>query len=254
MRVEKIEEHEERFDASGTDSSGKEHTLIKKSIEIFGEDSFMNYVEVRPSSGDESYFYNVKADKDQIVLHYTMGYLKGDIAALSKKDYHVSVPFVIGRNGTIYNLYPSAYWSYHLGKGAVGGNQTRSRASIGIEISNIGPLNKNGDNLVTTYSDDDIYCGLDQKDFYEEKSFRNFDYYATFTDKQYDSLIVLLRYLTARYKIPRDFPGEDTRYVTSEASALFKGIVTHVNYRATGKTDIGPAFDWDRVIKGVKEP
>ena len=113
-------------------------------------------------------------------------------------------------------------------------------------------MNKNGDNLVTTYSENDIYCGLAQKEFYEEKTFRNFDYYATFTDKQYDSLIVLLRYLTARYKILRNFQEEDTRYVTSEVSALFKGMATHVNYRASGKTDIGPAFDWDRVIKGVK--
>jgi N-acetyl-anhydromuramyl-L-alanine amidase AmpD len=252
MRVEKIEGHEKSFDASGVDNSGKKHNLIKKTIEIFGEDSFMNYVEVRPSSGDESYFFKTKPDKDQIVLHFTMGYLKGDIETLTQKDYHVSVPFVIGRNGTIYNLFPSYFWSYHLGKAAVGGNRPRSRASIGIEISNIGPLKKNGDNLVTAHKDNGIYCSLAQTGFYEEKSFRNFDYYATFTDKQYDSLIVLLRYLTARYEIPRNFHGEDTRYVTSKASALLKGIVSHVNYRPTRKTDIGPAFDWDRVINGVK--
>lgn len=251
MRVEKIEGHEKSFDASGVDNSGKKHILIKKTIEIFGEDSFMSYVDVRPSSGDESYFYKTKFHKDQIVLHFTMGYLKGDIAELTKKNRHVSVPFVIGRNGTIYNLFHSYFWSYHLGKGAVGGNEPRSRASIGIEISNIGPLKKNGDNLVTAHRDNGIYCSLAQTGFYEEKFFRDYDYYATFTDKQYNSLIILLRYLTARYEIPRDFHGEDTRYVTSKASAHLKGIVSHVNYRATGKTDIGPAFDWDRVINGV---
>lgn len=252
MRVEEIKGQEERFDTTGVDSAGIQHTLIKKSIEISGEKSFMNYLDVKPSADYETYFYKNKTPKDQIVLHFTMGYLKGDIAALTKENYHVSVPFVIGRNGTVYNLYPSFYWSYHLGKGAVGGNQARSRASIGIEISNIGPLKKIGDNLVTSYSDTDVYCGLNQADMYIEKTFRGFDYFATFTDEQYKALIVLLKYLTARYSIPREFLPEDIRYTTSEASALFKGIVTHVNYRATGKTDIGPAFDWDRVINGLK--
>jgi N-acetyl-anhydromuramyl-L-alanine amidase AmpD len=251
MKVEQIEGHEERFDNSGVDSSGKKHTLIRKSIEIFDGDTDMNYVEVRPSSGDESYFFKAKHPKDQIVLHFTMGYIKGDIASLTKPNYHVSVPFVIGRNGKIYNLFSSFYWSYHLGSGAVVSNSTRSIASIGIEISNIGPLKERANNLVTTYRDDDIYCRLSQKEYYIEKSFRGYDYFASFTDKQYESLIILLRYLTTRYNIPRAFLAEDKRYDTSEEAALFKGIVTHVNYRPTGKTDIGPAFDWERVIQGV---
>ncbi len=36
--------------------------------------------------------------------------------------------------------------------------------------------------------------------------------------------------------------------------ATFKGITTHVNYQpeSYGKWDIGPAFDWTRVMAGVQ--
>ena len=44
---------------------------------------------------------------------------------------------------------------------------------------------------------------------------------------------------------------EIERYETSKPNALFNGLVSHVNYRATDKEDIGPAFDWNRVIEGV---
>ena len=202
MRVEKIPAHEQDFDRSGIDSDGKRHMLIRKSIEIFAEDAFMHYVEARPENADESYFYRTRYEKKQIVLHYTIGYLKGDIATLSKHRYHVSVPFVIGRNGSIYNLFPSYYWSYHLGRGAIGGNAAQSKKTIAIELSNIGPLLREGNDLVTIYGD--VYCTLDQERYYWRQSFRGYDYFATFTEAQYQALIVLLRYLTARYEIPRE--------------------------------------------------
>ena len=250
MRATKIPDHEERFDSTGKNSSGIKHSLIKKSIQIPGQDEFMEYVDAGLSNGDESYYYKTRYDKDQIVLHYTAGYLRGDMAALSKHDYHVSVPFVIGRNGTIYNLFPSFYWSYHLGRGAIGGNSVRSKKSIGIEISNIGPLKLDGNKLRTYY--DSIYCDDNEEEFYNKEPYRDYEYFATFTDEQYTSLIILLKYLTARYKIPAKFLSIAKRYEAGTFVTDFKGIVTHVNYRRTGKTDIGPSFDWDRIINSLK--
>ncbi len=249
MRAEDIAEHESDFDTNGVDSLGKPHNLSQQRIRIPGEDSFMDYARVRPASGDESYFYRSRYDKDQIVLHYTMGYLKGDIGTLTQPDYHVSVPFVVGRNGTIYNLFFSGFWAYHLGPGAIGGNQVRSHRTIGIELSNIGGLRRTDQGVATYYGD--IYCDIDQPQYYQEESFRRFDHYATFTDAQYDTLNVLLRYLTARYGIPRSVLPEEMRYQTDRDVLEFRGIVTHVNYRSSGKEDIGPAFDWDRVIAGI---
>ena len=65
------------------------------------------------------------------------------------------------------------------------------------------------------------------------------------------STIILLRYLTAKYNIPRQFLPEDKRYTTTNDVLTFKGIVSHINYRASGKWDIGPAFDWTTLINGV---
>ena len=105
MRVEEILTYESDFDSNGVDSNGKIYSLSDETIQIPGETGEMNYVRIKAASGDESYFYKSKFPKDQIVLHYTVGYLKGDIATLTQSDYHVSVPFIIGRNGKIYNLF-----------------------------------------------------------------------------------------------------------------------------------------------------
>lgn len=249
MRVEEISDHEASFDSNGIDSNGKSHHLSNEAIEIQGENETLEYVRVKPVSGDESYYYKSRIPKDQIVLHYTLGYLKGDIATLTQHDYHVSVPFVIGRNGKIYNLFFSGYWAYHLGPGAIGGNEKQSKRTIGIEISNIGGLKRTDNGMATYYSD--IYCGNDQTNYYVEQSYRRFDYYATFTDAQYQSLNILLKYLTARYGIERKFLDESVRYKTDRSVLDFGGIVSHVNYRSSGKEDIGPACDWNRIITGV---
>lgn len=251
MRVNNIAEHEANFDRTGIDNNGKYHSLTQKSIQIPGQ-SDLDYVRVKPLSGDGSYFTHSKPHKDQIVLHYTIGYLKGDIATLTTPDVNVSVPFVIGRNGIIYNLFFSGYWAYHLGPGTIGGNAKRSKATIGIEISNIGPLKKHGNRLSTTYADTDIYCTADDTSTYSGEPYRRFEYYATFTDAQYRSLVPLLRYLTARYDIPSNFLPAPERFETHRRVISFKGIVSHVNYRSSGKEDIGPAFEWDRVIQGTK--
>jgi N-acetyl-anhydromuramyl-L-alanine amidase AmpD len=248
MNANDIARYEAEFNRTGKDSDGKFHTLIPQTIQIPGETGQMNYTFVRPLTGDQSFFYEKAFDKVQIVLHFTMGYLPGDVATLTKKNYHVSVPFIIGRNGIIYNLFSSQYWSYHLGEGAMGGNDTRSKVTIGIEISNIGPLKRNGDRLVTTYGENDTYCSLDETHYFEQISFRGHDYFASFTEAQYVSLGTLLRYLTTRFDIAREILPENRRFQALQEVVDFNGIVTHVNYRVDGKWDIGPAFNWDRLI------
>ena len=76
--------------------------------------------------------------KTAIVLHYTAGQLKGDIPTLTTTDYDVCVAFVLARDGTLYRLFDEKYWSYHLGKGCVGGDTVNSKRTVAIEISNFG--------------------------------------------------------------------------------------------------------------------
>lgn len=130
-----------------------------------------------------------------------------------------------------------------------------SKECIGIEISNIGPLKKIGNNLVTTYSDSDVYCSVSETQYYTKlpAKYRGFEYYAKFTDAQYEAVARLIRFLCAKYNIPKTFVAGTKRYdVLSEAEfTAFKGIASHVNCRRD-KTDIGPAFEWQRIIDTIK--
>ena len=255
MKASSIPSHEQTFFSSGKDAVGKQFVLKKTSADITAKEKMVYYTCTRDNN-DKSFYYEEETPKNRIVLHFTAGYLKGDVSALSQPGNHVSVPFILARNGEILNMWPSKFWSYHLGSGAVGGNTEMSKTSPAIEISNIGCLNKVGNNLVSSYSQSDIYCSLDETSMYTEvkNGYRGFNYYASYTTQQYDSLITLLRFLTMRYNIPATFLPIEERFLpfTDQKAKAYKGITSHVNFR-TDKLDIGPAFDWDRVIKGVQK-
>ncbi len=251
MRATSIPSHEKSFFKNGIDSSGKHYILKPESIDT-GDGEILNYLDCKRTNNDDSYYYKEAINKTKIVLHFTAGYLKGDIAQLTIPSNHVSVPFVIARDGTVLKLWSSKYWSFHLGRGAIGGNTAMSRQTIGIELSNIGYLRENGQNLVSSYANTDIYCSKEETRFYKklDSPFRKEHYFATYTQKQYESLALLLKYLTNTYNIPRQFLPTDKRYDTLTKNEVenFDGILSHVNYRASGKWDIGEAFEWDILI------
>jgi N-acetyl-anhydromuramyl-L-alanine amidase AmpD len=214
-----------------------------------------------------NYFFPSEHPKERIVLHFTAGNTKSDILSLTQQDRHVSVAFVVARDGTIYQLFPSKFWSGHLGAGVgnAGTGNSQDKATIGIEISNYGYLVPRDGNLETIYSrlkntqtgtigPVDLYTCLDNTAafFKITEPFREQSFYASFTNEQLDSTIILLRYLTAKYQIPRSFLPDSQRFSTTSEVLNFKGIVTHINYRSSGKWDIGPAFDWARLISGVQ--
>ncbi len=205
------------------------------------------------------FYYAEAQPKKRIVLHFTAGNLAGDMNQLTIQDYHVSVPFVIARDGKIYQLFYSKYWSHHLGLKSGNPSKIYDRQSIGIEISNYGWLKSRDGQLETAYSLEgsnplDVYCGLGDTEAYLQldRKYRDHEYYASFTPAQLESTIALIRYLTALYSIPRVLLPEDERYLFSKTNWDFEGIVSHVNFRETGKWDIGPAFDWNGLITGVQ--
>ncbi|MEM6804222.1 MAG: peptidoglycan-binding protein [Bacteroidota bacterium] len=242
--------------------------------EIEGEKLSMEYYEVKKFNSDGkrimSFCYPEDHEdnqpKDRIVLHFTAGQTLGDIKTLSREDHHISTAYILGRDGSIYRLFSPKQWSYHLGRGVPGGNTAHSARSIGIEISNYGWLEKSGENLI--FSGGHRYCSLDDEKAYHKlpHPFIEKEYYASYTKRQYEGLIILLRYLTKKFNIEKTFLPTDTskeatgnwreipRYAVfkdKETADNFRGICSHVNYRASGKWDIGPAFDWERVIQGV---
>lgn len=210
---------------------------------------------LRPKKGSngtqyESYYFPEEKSKKKIVLHSTVGFLTGDVSSLAKQDIHMSVQYLIARDGTVYEFFDPKYWSYHLGKGAVGGNSVCSKESIGIELSNIGPLTLKGATLYNVYGSP--YCNLTDINQYKHlpNGFRGYEYFATFTDAQYISLNSLISFLCNEFNIPRNFLSEDKRvnvFSSTIESRNYSGICTHVNFRATGKYDLGPDFEWERI-------
>ncbi len=250
MKAASIPSHELGFKNTGIDAVGKKFTLKNFNVSIPGTGQSLSLIDCIRENKDKSFYFEEVKPKEKIVLHFTAGYLKGDISTLTQPGNHVSVPFVIGRNGDIYNLWASKFWSYHLGKNTIGGNTEMSAKTIAIEISNIGPLKLIGNNLVTTYRDTDVYCTLAETALYHKvPKYRGFEYFASFTEAQYRSIRGLLLFLTGKYNIPHQFIPANKRFslFTLQEAKAFKGICSHVNFRSD-KWDIGPAFNWDKII------
>ena len=259
MHFKKLQQMEEQFLSSGYRT---EYRMEQGESMIPGDGRWLNIARCRPLKRS-GYYHAEVMEKERIVLHFTVGHLKADIATLTINRLHVSAAFVIARNGTIIQLFSPEYWSGHIGNGIGNSNNAEDKKTIAIELSNYGPLLP-VKNLETVYSRKapvgsphaglvDTYCSMKEAGAYTklDKGFRGHGYFAAFTDAQYESLSLLLRYLTARFDIPRSFLPETDRYVATDKVKTFKGIVSHVNYRASGKWDIGPAFDWARVIGRV---
>ena len=256
MKVFGIGAHELSFKQLATDAAGKHFRLNEISVNIPGTDTCLKLIECNRTDGIHSYYYPEIIPKKRIVLHFTEGCLKYDIAQLTQTRNNVSVPFVIARDGTVYQLWDSRYWSYHIGGGSVGGNDEISSTSIAIELSNIGPLTLFENDLLTV--NNTIYCSLNDTGYFHHLpvAYRGYEYYAKFTDAQYDSLNLLLAYLTNRFNITNNILSEEKRYnmfVTDIAAKASTGILSHVNFRPSGeKVDIGPAFNWNKIIASLK--
>lgn len=251
MKATSIPNHEQSFLSTGIDSTGKKFKLKLSIVPIPGSTGTVKIIDCVRENNDDSFYYEDTFPKERIVLHFTAGYLKGDIGTLTSPGNHVSVPYVIGRGGEIYKLWDDSFWSYHLGSGASGGNTEMSKRSIAIEISNIAWLEKVGQNLVSSYSKKDVYCTLAETTYYTklDTPYRDQIYYASFTAAQYDSLSKLLKLLLAKYPaISGKFIDVPQRYDFLPNPAAHKCIMSHVNFRPSGKWDIGPAFNWNSVM------
>lgn len=240
MLYNSIEAREKQFHEELRDAYGKEFTV--------GDSFYSDAIALRHSNDD--WYYKSKSTKKKIVLHFTAGILHGDIGELTRSR-KVSVSYVVARDGTLYELFSPEYWSYHLGRGASGGNTKMSRESIGIEISNFGPLNLDSERgVLKTWSGKD-YCSVEQTEAYMHVpgGFRGrpeWEYFATYTAEQYRVVDELITDMCREFNILRKLPAVMMRQKKVSGDPG-EGIWSHQNFR-TDKCDVGPAFDWIRVI------
>lgn len=202
-----------------------------------------------------SHFFAQPQTKDLIVLHFTAGSsAEGAVSHWKAQSERIGTAYVISESGIIHEVFEPRAWAYHLGvssqrdrNGDLVGPRHDQR-SIGIEIVNRGPLRRRGDELFWWFRDwATFYCKFSDRDRFVQGGFRGETYWASFTDAQYRALSSLVPDLCVEHGIPFELPP-DTKRLSFDLHGFFKdfkGVAAHQNFRSD-KTDVGPAFDWDR--------
>ena len=206
---------------------------------------------------------------DLFVLHY-------DACGTSRRCFTVlhdlrglSVHFMLDVDGTIYQTLDVKERAWHAGKA--------NDRSIGIEIANIGayPDMSILDKWYARDANGETYLML--PDWVNESGIRTPGFVAKparnepvrgniqgrdlfqydLTNEQYESLIKLTATLcTVLPRIAPDYPRDEagrlrTTAFTAEELDEYSGILGHYHV-TTSKIDPGPAFDWERLIEGVR--
>jgi N-acetyl-anhydromuramyl-L-alanine amidase AmpD len=191
----------------------------------------------------ETEYYKNETLKHQIILHHTVASNFNSTYTWWQQDgIHVATAYIIDKDGTIYEMFNPKYWSYHLGKGTTTRN---NKAAIGIELVNEGPLwKKNGKyywwNGTAKYN----------RGVYNFNSWwRGHKYFAAYEDAQLDSLVELLKDLTAKFNIKKKV----IKSYGYDHDLLYKNcILSHHNVRRD-KTDISVALDLDLLDRRLNE-
>ena len=194
--------------------------------------------------------------KDLVVLHFTAGRTARSAFDTWRSDPHrIATSYIVDVDGTIYEVFPPAFWAAHLG---VKGTKNRhDRRSIGIEIANVGPLQRSPEdpsvlNWWPRKSKDapeftTNFCRIDETDRYVAVEYRRKSHFASFPDAQVDAVAALVRGLCEQFSIPATLPPLAHRFECDlGAFASYRGVCTHANFRRD-KWDIGPAFPWSRL-------
>lgn len=196
-------------------------------------------------------YYKQVYPKDKIVLHHTAGshqphwVCDGWLAAKKK----IGTAFVIGGkanppfkdeyDGMIVQYYDDQFWSHHLGISET--NYGITKASVGVELCNYGGLIQNRQGQFLTYVN-----SLVPPDQVTKCSFRGFDWFEAYTEKQIEALKTLLLDIAARhtidlhegiYKMLKN--GKKAFELQTSALAGKPGIWTHSNFRRD-KSDCSP--------------
>lgn len=189
---------------------------------------------------EDQYLKNITF-KSQIVLHHTVSKSGKNVKDwFQSNPERVAVSFVVETDGTIYELFDSKFWAYHIGKGS---STKDNMKSIGIEIANEGGLIlKDGLYYWNNMAGDPkyIYKGVPIQ---LEKEFRGFKAFASYTEAQFKAVKELLDVLCKKHNIPHKWIG----HLEYDKKAFdFLGIVAHCNLRPD-KSDISPAYKLERI-------
>ena len=208
---------------------------------------------------DNCFFKNA-TKKNLVVLHFTAGRLALPAIETFKRSpaaqgYPVSTQYVVGLDGVIYRLFDDKYWSYHLGiQGHLGQDHKHDKRSVAIEIVNVGPLRRRGDQMCywppsvkdpNGYYQSSFkspYCTVADTEKYVKlnAAFRYEYYFASFSHQQIEAVADLVNDVCTRNEIPKLIPSTDKIFKFDVPYFQeFEGVTSTVNWRAE-KTDLAP--------------
>lgn len=208
----------------------------------------------------------VRANVDQVVLHYDASGTSRNCFRTLHDGRGLSIHFMIDLDGTIYQTLDVKERAWHATKA--------NGRSVGIEIANIGAYPSESPVLKKWYARDEQGLFVTLPDSMGDGGIRTPDFVARprraefvtgeihgerlmqadFTPEQYRSLSHLLAALhvalpQVRLDCPRDEQGVAlTRALSEEEWAAFQGVLGH-DHVQENKIDPGPAMDWDLVLK-----
>jgi len=180
---------------------------------------------------------------DQFVIHYDAVGRSGDCFAVLKSR-GLSVHFMIDVDGTIYQTLDVKERAWHATKA--------NNRSIGVEMANLGAFPLDQASVLQLWHQAHPLSQAIVGEV-QGKMLKMYD----FTPQQYEALIKLTAALCKtlpqiRCDYPRDISGKLITHVLSdEEFANFSGILGHYHVQAD-KVDPGPAFEWDKLIDGVR--
>jgi len=221
-----------------------------------------------PELNDKAKLDALREVVDQFVIHY-------DVAGVSKtcfkvlNDRGLSVHFMLDLDGTIYQSLDLKERAWHA--------TTSNRRSIGVEIASIGAFSPNvvPKNVADWYATDtDGSTRITVPPRFGELKWRKANFVPRprrpepifgeiqgqklrmydLTPEQYDSLIKLTAGLTTVFpKIKCDYPKDASgklipHKLPDDQLQRYTGVLGHFHVQ-TNKTDPGPAFDWEYLIR-----
>jgi N-acetyl-anhydromuramyl-L-alanine amidase AmpD len=220
-------------------------------------------------------YYREEFAKKQIVIHHTASGrgIDGDFTHWLTTPGRIATAFIIGRDGTIYQLFSSKYWGHHLGieakfllKKGFSDSKIRNgllnKQSIAIEIDGWGALSyQNGkyysytgsevpESEVTKYavpfkhiasSEFNTRTGVAGKPAY---------FYQSYSPEQLQAMKDLVEFLAKKFNIPVTYIP-DMWDVNLRALRGDEGVYTHVSYR-DDKSDCHPQNELIETLKNLK--
>jgi len=226
--------------------------ILKKVNNMFGDTDLMTAqsktlainrtMQLKPSQ-----YISEKTEKSLIVLHFTAGTTaQSAFNSWATDARRVGTPYIVDRDGTVFEVFDPRCWAYALGVKDSAATSIERRA-LQIEIANVGPLKRKGEDLYWWPKDFGArYCGIGETGKYVHSAYRGFEYFATFTAQQELAVCALVKQLCEQFNIPKVLP--EGKLIASDLAffSKFKGIASHQNFRSD-KFDVGPAFFWDEL-------